>query len=334
MIEKNNSALRPKIIKVFLIMLICFAVLIVAGFYIYSLLLKPIDANNIQLARLIIPKGQSAIAVSEQLYEKNLIRHPKVFQLFYRLNQDKYNIQAGSFELSQAMSVSEILEILSDGADDIWITFPEGLRREEIAESLENYDLPAYQKSEFLLQTVGMEGKLFPDTYLVPKQITTQAIINLMSNTFDKKISALSDQISRSKYSQDEIIVMASLLEREAKGLDQMRQVSGVLFKRLQMGMSLQVDATLQYAKGFNSQTNNWWSVPLAADKQLDSKYNTYQMPGLPPSPICNPGFDALTAAADPLPSDYVYYLHDGSGQIHFAKTLEEHNHNISTYLR
>lgn len=317
-----------------LILFVCFVILIAVGLFIYSLLLKPIDANNKQLVRLVIPKGQSAITVSEQLHEKNLIRHPKVFQFYYRLNQDKYNIQAGSFELSQAMSVSEILEILSDGADDIWITFPEGLRREEIAESIEKYDLPVYEKSEFLLQTVGMEGKLFPDTYLVPKQITTQAIINLMSNTFEKKIATLSDQILRSEYSQDELIVMASLLEREARGLDQMRQVSGVLFKRLKMGMPLQVNATLQYAKGFNVQTNNWWSVPLAADKQLDSKYNTYQMPGLPPSPICNPGFDALTAAVDPLPSDYVYYLHDGSGQIHFAKTIEEHNHNISTYLR
>lgn len=312
-------------------------VFILLGFLIglvVTSLMQPVSSDNKELTRFVIPKGQSVMVVADRLVEGKFIKNSKLFQLVYRLSEDKYSIQAGSFELSQSMSLTEIMEVLSDGADDVWITFPEGIRREEIAESLSGYDLVSFDEEEFLLQTVGMEGKLFPDTYLVPKEITTQALISLMSNTFEKKIATFADDIEESDYSLDELIVIASLLEREAKGLEQMKMVAGVIFKRLQMGMPLQVDATLQYAKGYNEQTGTWWSTPLAADKELDSRYNTYLNPGLPPAPICNPGFEALEATINPISSDYLYYIHDSAGQIHFGRTLQEHNLNINNYLR
>jgi UPF0755 protein len=301
---------------------------------IFSFLLRPAEFGDKQLVKFVVTRGQSVADIGDKLFESGLIKNSTAFKLYYRLNQEKYTVQAGSYELSPAMSVSEILEALSDGADDIWITFPEGLRREEISQSLQEYQLVNFDSEQFLLQTVGMEGRLFPDTYLVPKQIQTQAIITLMNNTFDQKIAQLSDQISRSDYSEEELLTIASLLEREAQGLDQMRRVAGVIYRRLEIGMPLQVDATLQYAKGFDEQTKSWWTVPLSADKELNSRYNTYQNPGLPPGPICNPGFEALQAAVDPLLSDNLFYIHDRSGQIHFARTLEEHNQNVNTYLR
>lgn len=339
MFEKNEekTSIKKKkglVLKVVLFLLVTFMVSGAVVSIVVASLFQPVSSDNKELVRFVVPRGQSVIVVADRLAENNLIKNSKLFQIFYRLNEDKYNIQAGSFELSQTMSLTEVLETLSDGADDVWITFPEGVRREEIAQSLLGYDLVNFDMDEFLLQTVGMEGKLFPDTYLVPKEITTQALISLMNNTFEKKIALLADDVKKSEYSVDELIVIASLLEREAKGLDQMKRVAGVIFKRLQLGMPLQVDATLQYAKGFNEQTGTWWSTPLAADKEIDSRYNTYQNPGLPPAPICNPGFEALEASVNPLYSDYLYYIHDSAGQIHFGRTLQEHNQNINNYLR
>jgi len=339
MFRKNNEELSGKskkrlLIKLTIIFLTVFVLLGLCAGLVLTSMMQPVASEKKELTRFVIPKGQSVMHVADRLVEEKLIKNSRIFQLYYRFNEDKYNIQAGSFELSQSMSLTEILDVLSDGTDDLWITFPEGIRREEIASSLSEYDLTSFDEDEFLLQTVGMEGKLFPDTYLVPKEITTQTLISLMSNTFDKKIALFADDIEQSDYSVDELIVIASLLEREAKGLEQMKMVAGVIYKRLEMGMPLQVDATLQYAKGYNELTGSWWSTPLAVDKELDSRYNTYLNPGLPPAPICNPGFEALEAAVNPVFSDYLYYIHDSTGQIHFGKTLQEHNQNINNYLR
>lgn len=322
------------LLKVLLIILILATVigLVLVGF-VYSSL-QPAQAQDQQLVRFVIPKGQSVAEITNRLQSAGLIKNAWVARYYYQIFADKYNLQAGSFELAASMKVQQIFEILSDGADDIWITFPEGLRREEIAEGLSEYQLTSYDPDQFLLQTVGMEGRLFPDTYLVPKEISTQALITLMNSTFEKKFATLESRVAQSRFSPEELVVIASLLEREALGLEQMRQVAGVLYRRLEIGMPLQVDASLQYAKGYDQNLGSWWAAPLAADKQLDSKYNTYLNPGLPPAPICNPGLDALTAAVDPLFSDNLYYIHDSMGKIHFGRTLQEHNQNVNTYLQ
>lgn len=325
---------RKKIIKILIILaaILVFFTSFVAA--VYFNLLQPVSLNNKQLVRFVITRGQPVSQIAQKLQEENLIKNSTAFKIYYRLNEDKYNVQAGSYEISSAMDVEQILEILSDGADDVWVTLLEGTRREEIAQSLSEYNLVNFDSDEFLLKTVGMEGRLFPDTYLVPKQIDTQAIITLMNNTFENKISALTQEIDQSDYSLEELVTIASLLEREARGMDQMQRVAGVIYSRLDIGMPLQVDATLQYARGFNEETQTWWPVPTSIDKELESRYNTYQNPGLPPGPICNPGFDALQAAVNPVASDDLFYIHDRSGQIHFARTLEEHNRNINMHLR
>ncbi len=296
--------------------------------------LQPVDPQDQSIVRVVIPKGRSVKAVSQQLKEKGLIKSPFMFQVYYRLNQDQYKIQAGSFELSPSLAVEDIFQKLSQGTDDVWITLTEGLRREEIAESLESYSLQEYDQQEFLSQTVGLEGQLFPDTYLVPKESTTQSIVSLLQNTFEEKIEPLQAEIDQSPRSFKDLLIMASLLEREAQGKEQMRLVSGVLWKRLELGMPLQVDATLQYAKGYDEQLQTWWPSPTAGDKEIDSRFNTYRNPGLPPHPICNPGYDAIEAALTPIDSGNLYYLHDNQGEIHFAQTLQEHNQNVNRYLR
>ncbi len=325
---------KTKIIQIALITIASlFVVTMITVIYGLSLLQAP-EPNNRQLERFVVKKGEGVATISSRLKEKGFIKSDLLFKIYYRLNSDKYQIQAGSFELSPAMDVAAILEILGEGADDLWITLPEGMRREEIAQSLQQYSLTAYDADEFLTQTVALEGKLFPDTYLVPKEITTQALVLLMNNTFEKRIEPFREEIEDSKYTLNEILTMASLLEREARDFEQMKLISGVLWKRLGSGMPLQVDATLQYAKGYDSDLGSWWAVPRQADKNLDSSFNTYLNPGLPPKPICNPGINAIEAALRPESSDYLFYIHDNQGRVHFGRNLEEHNQNIDQYLR
>ncbi len=334
-VNSEKMVLKPqKTSRIFLILLVMIVLVAVSIIAIGLHLTQPVNPQTQQLVKIVIPKGRSVTQVGNLLQEKEIIKSSLMFKIYYRLNQDQYQIQAGSFELSPSMDLPTILGTLSEGADDIWITLPEGLRREEIAQSLNEYSLRSYDEQEFLSLTVGLEGQLFPDTYLVAREVSTQNIVNLMQDTFDKKITSLQPEIKKSQYTLNEFLTMASLLEREARGLEEMKLVSGVLWKRLENGMPLQVDATLQYATGYDESTQSWWSTPLVENKQIDSKFNTYLNPGLPPHPICNPGLDAITAALHPTQSDYWYYLHDSQGQIHFGRTLEEHNQNVNQYLR
>ncbi len=321
---------------------IAFAGSLIAGFLILAVIVvvtamffsKPVDSQDHSVVKVIITKGASVGSIADKLQEKNLIRHPVVFKIWSRyLNLDK-KLQAGTFELSPSMSVKELATQLTQGTNDVWVTLPEGLRREEIAESLATYELPDYDQEEFLSLTMGLEGQLFPETYLLPKMVTTQAVVNLLTQTFEDKTADLQPQIENSEYTFNEILTMASIIEREARGYEQMRQVAGVLYKRLDMGMALQADATLQYATGYNEVMQGWWTPPSAADKEVVSEFNTYLKPGLPPRPICNPGLDAIKASLNPINSGNLYYIHDNKGEIHFARDLQGHNANINQYLR
>ncbi|MEA2056973.1 MAG: endolytic transglycosylase MltG [Patescibacteria group bacterium] len=296
---------------------------------------KPVDINDKSIKKIAIAKGTSVEKIGQTLKQENLIKQPLVFKLLVKYKNIQNELQAGSFDLSPSMNLNQIILTLTEGTDDVWVTLQEGLRREEIATSLENYDLEAYDKDKFLDLTVGLEGKLFPETYLMPRMITTKAVINLLTDTFDDKIDQdLADQINNSEYTSNEILTMASILEREARGYEQMAQVSGVLWKRFNMGMALQVDASLQYAAGYSEENQSWWAHPKAKDKEINSLFNTYQSPGLPPYPICSPGLYAIKAALNPVDNNQLFYLHDREGRIHFASNLSQHNQNISQYLR
>ena len=233
------------------------------------------------------------------------------------------------------MTPQEIVEALTKGTADLWITIPEGWRREEIAESLAKQELEAFDKELFLELSAADEGKLFPDTYLVPRQADTRLLYSLLTNTFERKIIlGLEDEIEASPHDFEQVLVMASILEREAQGYEDMRHVAGVLWKRLEIGMPLQADATLQYVKGYSPTQKSWWVPPTSEDKKLQSPFNTYLNPGLPPKPIANPGLEAVKAALNPVETDDLFYIHDRTGQIHFAETLDEHNANVQKYLR
>ena len=288
-----------------------------------------------QSVRFVIPKGQALGIIASRLQEAGLVKNKWAFRFVVYQNDLANKIQAGSFELSANMNVWQIANSLTVGTDDTWITLPEGWRREEIAESLGKQGLNNFKAEEFLSLTRGLEGQLFPDTYLVPREITSTALLSLLKNTFAAKVTtSLDKEISASKMSLNEILTLASLVQRESAGDSEMPLVAQILLNRLDINMALQVDATLQYIKGFSKTELSWWATPLSADKKLDSIYNTYKYAGLPPGPICNPGLAAIQAVLNPKPTQALYYIHDNNGKIHTAVSLEEHNLNVNEYLR
>ena len=189
-------------------------------------------------------------------------------------------------------------------------------------------------ESEFLEH--AEEGYMFPDTYLFPKQASGSAVAKKMRDTFDSKVTTpLNDQIAASDLSLHEIVILASLIEREAQIDEDRPLVSSVLMNRLDIGMKLDIDATIQYALGYQAAEKDWWKESLTFDDlKIASYYNTYTNAGIPPGPISNPGLTSIQAVLDPLSTDYLYYLHDSQGRIHPATTYEGHQANITRYLQ
>ncbi len=323
---------QPKLWFSLPLILLMIFVLAGAGFLSLS---GPADKTMVETQRFVIPKGQAVSIIADRLEEAGLVRNSLVFRLIVKSEGVGSSIQAGSFDLSPSMSAKEIAQQLTQGTHDLWVTIPEGWRREEIAQSIADQQLEVFDEDEFLTLTRGKEGRLFPDTYLVPRQISTAQVVEMLEQTFERKvIEGLEAEITASTHDFDEALIMASIVERESRGYEEMRMVAGVLWNRVEIGMALNADATLQYIKGYSSVEDSWWVVPTAADKQLTSAYNTYRYAGLPPTPIANPGVNAIKAALNPASTDYFYYLHDRAGNIHFARTLEEHNANVVEYLR
>jgi UPF0755 protein len=297
--------------------------------------MQPIQPQQREAITFVIPKGQAVSVVATRLEEEELIRNALVFRILAKVDGFESGIQSGSFKLSQAMSPLEIGRALTNGSEDTWVTLLEGWRVEEIAASLASEDLPFFDEQEFLSLAQSDEGRLYPDSYLLPKEFTAEQIHALLTRTFETKISdGLAEEIDASDRNFNDVLVMASIVEREGRGYEQMRQVAGILWNRVDIGMAIQADATLQYIAGYDPIEKSWWSPPDVAVKSVDSLYNTYLYTGLPPKPIANPSFDAVKATLNPAESDYIFYIHDRQGTMHYATTLDEHNRNINQYLR
>lgn len=292
--------------------------------------LSPVNINDKNQYLVVIAKGKGVREIANELKEKNLIKDPVVFFLLVKKLGLDAKIQAGDFRLSPSMSAAEIAENLTHGMVDIWVTIPEGKRADEIADLL-SQKIPSY--NETWRNTLEKnEGYLFPDTYLIPKDASIDLIISIMKNNFEKKYTTL-DTTTNTHLEKNEIVILASLVEREAKFDNDRPLVASVFLNRIKIDMPLQVDATIQYALGYQKNEASWWKKSLSkTDIKFPSLYNTYLNTGLPPTPISNPGLSALNAAIHPTKTDYLYYLSDSKGHNHYAKTLEEHNANIQKY--
>lgn len=280
----------------------------------------------------VVHQGEGLRSISNRLATDHLVNDSIVFFLLTKALSLDSKIEAGDFTLSQSMSAAQIAKELTHGAKDVWVTIPEGKRSEEVATLLQpklsNYN------SSWNASLDANEGYLFPDTYLFPKNASVNEIIKIMRDNFDQKYASVSST-NTSGLSEKDVITLASILEREGKTAQNKAMIASVLINRIKLGMPLQVDATVQYALGYQPDEHSWWkndSNITAADLTLNSPYNTYVATGLPPGPICNPGLTSIKAALNPAQTDYLYYISDKNGNYHFAKTADEHNANIQKY--
>jgi UPF0755 protein len=292
----------------------------------------PANSKDHTAQIFVVDKGEGMRKVSNDLKSKGLIKDPIVFFLLTKKLGLDTKVQAGDFRLNPSMSAYDIAQNLTHGTLDIWITIPEGNRAAEIADMLQK-SIPSYQPS-WRSALDANEGYLFPDTYLIPRDATIDQIIALMKNNFDAKyVSLKSGQTSN--FTENEVVTIASLVEREAKFAQDRPLVASVIVNRLNLGMALGIDATIQYALGYQANEHTWWKKELTVDDlAVNSPYNSRTNAGLPPTPIANPGVSALEAALNPAKTDYLYYLSDSAGHLHFAKTLQEQNQNAAKYIQ
>ncbi len=293
----------------------------------------PVDKDSQEAKIFVVKNGEGLNQIINNLNGAGLIRSRIVFYIVVKqLNLEK-RIQAGDFRLSPSMDAFQIAKNLTHGTLDIWTTIIEGLRKEEIAQLISNdFNIP---ESEFL--KYAKEGYLFPDTYLIPRDATAETILKILANNFDQRYGeALKNRAKRLNLTDDEVIILASIVEKEARFAQDKQTVASIIFKRYRNDWPLQVDATIQYALGYQPAEKTWWKKTLTVtDLKINSPYNSYLHASLPPTPICNPGLvsiEAVINANEDTP--YWYYLSDKTGKMHYARTLEEHNQNISRYLK
>lgn len=292
----------------------------------------PVNKTSPETKIFVVKNGESLDSIAKNLVNENLIRNKIVFYLVVKQKGIDKKIQAGDFRLSTAMNVYQIADNLTHGTLDVWVTLIEGLRKEEIAQVIsQNLGIP---ETEFL--KYAKEGYLFPDTYLIPNEATAESVVQILENNFESKFDPIIQQKAKAKgLTLTETIILASLVEREARLNKDRPLVASVILNRYKVGMKLDIDATVQYALGYQSAEKTWWKKNLTLDDlKIDSLYNTYKNAGLPPTPISNPGLAAIQAVVSAPETDYLYYLSDKNGKMHYGKTIEEHNENVRRYLQ
>jgi len=292
----------------------------------------------------VVERGESLTLVANRLEKEGLIKSSLAFRILVLAKGLAGKVQAGDFRLRASLTTEEVAYVLTHGTLDIWLTFPEGWRREEFSRRLVA-NLEDFNYQEFLNQTRNKEGYLFPDTYLIPVEASPSAVIKIINRNFEKKFSSELEKKAKDQgLNQKQALILASIVEREAKGSRDKALVAGILIKRWRNGWPLQVDATVQYILASQLAANltqeqlmgfDWWPQKITKeDLKINSPYNTYEYQGLPPAPICNPGLASIKAVIEAQASEYWFYLSDPSGEVHYARTAEEHNENISQYLR
>lgn len=279
---------------------------------------------------ITIPEGTSVLTAANLLRDAGYIKSSTAFWFGVETLLGGRPIIAGDYTFSSSRDVFTIAYSLVNGIygdTRIRVTIPEGSNRRQMAAifstALQNFD-----DDLFMTLTKNKEGYLFPDTYLFFPSVTTNQVIKKMEENFSKKIADFQEEIISSGKSQEEIIIMASIIAKEAYGKLDSPTISGILWKRIDQDLPLQVDAPLVYEKTLQS------SAEISAAIRENSKYNTYKNKGLPPTPIGNPGTVAISAALNPKESNYLFYIHDKDGRVHYAQTFSQHKANIANHLR
>lgn len=294
--------------------------------------------SNAQTGNFIIGLNSKTSDIPTQLQSQGFVRSSWMASLVLGGRRILNNIQPGGYEISKSMNVWQIASVLLNPPYLKWIVIPEGLRKEEIADILaKKLDWSDEGKTKWIKIYTAQdedhfEGVYFPETYLIPSDESPSNVADRLRAKFEEKFTPAAKEANKQNVRWTTLLKIASIVQREAAGKTDMPLVAGIIWNRLLDNMKLDVDSTLQYARGNTGK--GWWAPITLADKQIDSAYNTYKYSGLPPHPIDNPGLNAIDAVLFPAKTDCFYYLHDNSGNIHCAKTYEEHLKNIDTYLK
>ncbi len=298
------------------------------GGLLYALLLSP-PRGFIAPRFINIQQGASFEDVAQLLEEEKIIRSSFLLSAFTMLFEGRRLAIAGTYFFPAPQNVVTVAARIGSGdfeVDPVRVTIPEGATQKEIASILVQ-KLPLFDLEGFLALTEDKEGRLFPDTYFFLPGENPAVIAKALEDNFHARIEEIKSEIVAFKMPLEDIVIMASLLEEEARTYETRRMIAGILWKRIDIGMRLQVDAVFPYIIGKNS------FELTTEDLQIDSPYNTYRYAGLPPTAISNPGLSSLKAAVTPVKSSYLYYLSDKEGRMHYASTFEQHVANKRRYL-
>ena len=310
------------------------------------------------LVPFTIAPGESLLSIAARLQEQGLISDPQLFRRFLRYNGLDLSIEAGEYNLQANMSMKEIgLALQQAKARELIVTIPEGWRAEQIAARLDEQGIMPGEAFLSVVQTgegvshwllidrpagQGYEGYLYPDTYRLPPDATSEDLLKRMLDNLGSKLPAdVFDLASKQGLSFYQVLTMAAIVEREAVVADERPLIAGVYLNRLGPESPrnfLEADPTVQYAMGYQPATGQWWKTPVSLEEYstVDSPYNTYLYPGLPPGPIANPGIASILAVLNPTASNYYYFVcrNPGcqGGDHVFAETYEEHLANVQRY--
>lgn len=305
----------------------------VAGVVVLSFLVSVVwllspPGSALPFQTIQVDAGDSVSIIAGKLRDKEMIRSARLFRWLMVLSRSDKNIVEGIYLFRQPKSLPRIVMQFRQGdfgVELVRVFIPEGSDNRQIAKMLTTA-LPGFDSQKFLDRAAHLEGRLFPETYFLSPLSSVDQIIDKLHTTYLEKIAPLAKDIANSGRTEMEIIIMASLIEEEASPTSR-KMISGILWKRVDDGQRLQVDAVFPYLIGVGTYDLT------KKDLSYDSPYNTYRYAGLPPGPITNPGIASIKAAIYPEKSPYWFYLSDRQGRIYYARDFEEHKRNKRLYM-
>lgn len=312
-----------------------FVTLLVGSLLLYAQFFGPADVMG-ETQEFIVEPDASVFEVTKELRSAGFIKSSTAFAIAFALMDQGRGIQEGGYKLSASMDTLMIAKKLASPPALAWVTFPSGWRKEQIADLLvRKLGWSEAEREEWLTVHTApspdfIEGVYYGDTYLIPTDQPPALVAARLRSRFQDVFAEYAREAARRNIPWTDVLTLASLIEREASK-DDREIVSGILWNRLNKGMALQVDATLQYIRG---EPGNWWPVPTAADKKLESPFNTYLYRGLPPHPIANPSLQSIKAALNPAKTNCIYYIHDNDGTIRCSATYAGQIQNVNKYLK
>ncbi len=277
-----------------------------------------------------IKKGETLSEVAGEFEQLHIVRSTLAFKTLLVMLGGERGVIAGSYVFHEPATSFTIARLVTSGAYGLElrrVTIPEGLNNTEVAAVLKSAFID-FDDASFLIDAKPYEGYLFPDTYFFYEDVTPTQVITAMRSNFDEHLKGLSPDIAAFGRPLSQIIIMASLVEEEARTPEVRKTIAGILWKRLDKKMPLQVDAVFTYLLGKSGLTLT------SEDLTTNSPYNTYTHAGFPPGPIANPGSEAISDALHPIATPYYFYITDRAGLMHYATTYAQHKANIAAYLR